>query len=761
MYEVDPPSENNVPWLQRIFAFLFRTVAYAQVSENFIETIRFTILEEGAVEECCSSVVFLPGIKGSVLKTGTDTLWPPTAFSNDVEQLALDETGESVNNVYVDGVLNTFYGAPIYSPFSDFMDDFVADGTISSWLSFPYDWRFSPEKIIENGVKTAGGTVDLIAEIETLAEQSQTGQVTIVAHSMGGFLGKVIIKQLENEGKENLIDSFVMIGVPQLGTPQAVAAILHGDDEGIVSGLIVSSIKARTIAQNMPSAYNLLPSPRYFEEVVSPVITFDPDASFTEAWRDFWGLFINTYADFFSFATGAGVVRTKPPEELLRVPEVLRAEFMTSAADLHNEYDNYEFPEHIRVVQVAGWGRPTTKEIEYRESHGFQSYRTVPTREGDKTVVYPSAISSIADETYFFNVFDYNDFSDSNAQHRDLLNTSPIQTLVESIIQEEDITETSFVTNTKPLLEDLADQLIVSTHSPVILGAYDELENFTGINSAQDLSADILLITENIPGSTFLYSGDGQYIFLPKGGTYHFVYKGIGDGLTTVEIEDFVADAVTLLASYSDIPTTENTNATSTVDSVVPEEAVIEIDLDGDGETDVLITADEAELSLNELIALLKEKIQALDIKKKLKKDLLKKIERIEKKVEKKKHQNAKLLAKFEDKITKQDAKGKLDTSDAAEILELLDILEAQAEDVVLDAEVLAELREKIEGLDIKKGLKNDLLKRVKKLEDKKSLIKDLSNITKKISKEAKQGKIDDIEAQELLNLLEQIESAL
>ena len=78
------------------------------------------------IEECCSSVVFLPGIKGSVLKTGSDTLWPPTIFSDDMAQLALNESGESVNDIYVDGVLDTFYGTPIYAPFSEFMANLVA-----------------------------------------------------------------------------------------------------------------------------------------------------------------------------------------------------------------------------------------------------------------------------------------------------------------------------------------------------------------------------------------------------------------------------------------------------------------------------------------------------------------------------------------------------------------------------------------------------------------------------------------------------------
>ena len=711
--------------------------------------------------ECCSSVVFLPGIKGSVLKTGLKTLWPPTVFSSDVAQLALDEAGESVNDVYVDGILNTFYGTPIYSPFSSFMDGIVADGLIHEWLPIPYDWRFSPEKILAEGVKMPGGTMDLMQEIETLAAQSQTGQVSIVAHSMGGLLGKVIIKTLEAEGKEGIIDSFVMIGTPQLGTPQAAAALLHGDDEGIVAGLIVRPAAARTIAQNMPSAYNLLPSPRYFAEVSDPIISFDPSSLFTHSWIEQWGNFINSYSDFFSFATGNDVPRENPPEHFLHAPEVLRPELMGAAADLHDEYDSYVFPEHIRVVQVAGWGRPTTKAIEYRESHSTPSYRIISTTEGDKTVVYSSATPVNLAETYFLNLSLFNQSESQNAQHRDLLNTMPMQDMIRNVIGENSILETNYVSETKPPLTETDTRLIVSVHSPVVLGAYDEFGNFTGIDPTQDLSAEILFITENIPDSAFLYSGESQHIFLPKSGTYRFVYKGIEEGPTTVEIANFVADVTEPLASYTDIPTTPGTIAEFTLDSEAPEETAIEIDVNGDGEIDLIVTPDGTELSLNELLALLEEKIQALDVKDKLKKDLLKKIDDLEEKIDKKKKKNAKTLSKLEKKITKEEAKGKIGAADAKEILELLDLLEVQAEDVILDAEVLALLKEKIRSLDIKKGLKNDLLKRVKKLEKKRELVKALSNLTKKVSNQGEKGNIDDADAQEILDLLKQIESAL
>ncbi|RJR13596.1 hypothetical protein C4585_01820 [Candidatus Parcubacteria bacterium] len=644
-----------------------RTLTFEYVAGEASETF----------EECCSSVLFLPGLKGSVLKNGSDTLWPPSVWSDDVPQLALDEDGNSVNEVFVDGIVNTAYGVSIYEPFSDFVDGLVTEGAISEWLPFPYDWRFSPEDAVGNGVKTASGVQDIVAEVEDLAGQSQTGQVTIVAHSMGGLVGKALIKKLEEEGKDNLIDSFVMVGVPQLGTPQAAAALLHGDDEGLGYGFIARASEIRAVAQNMPGAYSLLPSPRYFEEVLAPVVTFSTLANFTEPWRNFWGTFINTYPDFSEFATGQGVARTEPLEDLLRVPEILRTDLVEEAEDFHVEYDAYEFPDHIRVVQVAGWGRPTVKEIEYVETHGFPSYKPQFTVEGDKTVVYPSAISSVENETYFFNLDLYRDSENRTSQHGDLLNTAPIQDFTTKVIKEDIVIETNLITSEKPQAVNIVDKLIVSTHSPVVLGAYDEFGNFTGIDPNQDLLADILSIKEDIPGSTFLYSAESQYIFVPKNGTYNFVYKGVGNGPTTVTVEEFSNEVVIPKSSYSDIPTTENTSATLVINATAPEEAVIELDIDGNGEIDEEVLADGTELTLEELIVLLKQKIQALDAKNKLKKNLLKKVDNIEKKIKKDKKKKAqKAVEVLGKKIYNKEMKRKIGSASAEEFLKLLEQIE-------------------------------------------------------------------------------------
>lgn len=709
------------------------------------------------IPSCCSNVLFLPGIKGSVLEKNSDTLWPPTPFSlNDVNQLALTSEGKSINDVHTDGILNKFLGTSIYAPFSSFMDGLVTDGTIEKWLPLAYDWRFSPETILTDGIKTKNETINVIEEIEKLAANSKTKKVTIVAHSMGGLLGKAIIKKLQDEGKDNLIDSFVMVAAPQLGTPQAIASILHGDDEGIAAGFIVNPISIRRIAQNMPGAYNLLPSSRYFTEAPDPVIKFNESALFTQTWRDFWGMTLNTYSSFLSFMTGTGVTRAKPVEQELQDPEVLSPAFMTNANNFHNVYDDYQFPEHIRVVQVAGWGSPTVKAVNYKNYHGYPSYETLFTREGDRAVVYPSAISSVADETYFFDIFDYNDLSDADTQHRDLLNVSPIQNLIELVLKKQDITENSFISNEKPALNDIKDQLLVSTHSPVILGAYDQSGNFTGIDPNQNLSADILSVKEDIPGSAFLYTAGGQNIFLPKNGNYNFIYQGTGVGPTTVTIQNFTVDTATTAASYTDIPTIANTKAAFTVESVAPANTEIALDYNGDGTTDEIISPDDgAKLSLNELMVLIKSKISGFNLQNKIKQNLLKQITNLEKKIENKRRKNTKIFSDLSKKISRQEMKGKINAGDAAMILNLLNLLEAQSENLALDPVVFLDLKTKIQSLSIK--TKNDLLKRVENLGKKQMLIKTLSNISKNIIKKSEKGKIADEDAQAIIDLLNKI----
>src|SRR3989344_8452674 len=196
VYEVDPPSPNNVPWLQRVFAFIFGTAAHAQPPEDLIETIRFTILEEGAAEECCSSVLFLPGIMGSRLYEDGEKRWEPSG-EEDVQALYLDAEGKSISaDTTVTEVIDEIpvTGGNIYESFLTDLVTASSAGTIAGYAAVPYDWRLSMPDILADG--------ELEETLRTLAASSQTGKVAIVAHSNGGFLARALINELGAEASE-------------------------------------------------------------------------------------------------------------------------------------------------------------------------------------------------------------------------------------------------------------------------------------------------------------------------------------------------------------------------------------------------------------------------------------------------------------------------------------------------------------------------------------------------------------------------------
>jgi pimeloyl-ACP methyl ester carboxylesterase len=192
-----------------------------------------------------SNVLFLPGIEGSRLyrpgALGEDRLWEPSSDA-DAQDLALDLEGQSTrNDIYTKDVIGTSYvgGPKIYDTFSDTMNTMKSQGTIGDWEAIPYDWRLSLDdilnygnnvngKIYYSGTQRATSTPYIIQELKKLAASSHSGKVTIVAHSNGGLVAKRLTQILGESVASQLIDKIVFVDVPQLGTPKAVAGLLHG-----------------------------------------------------------------------------------------------------------------------------------------------------------------------------------------------------------------------------------------------------------------------------------------------------------------------------------------------------------------------------------------------------------------------------------------------------------------------------------------------------------------------------------------------------
>ena len=132
--------------------------------------------------------------------------------------------------------------------------------------------------------------------------------MTIITHSNGGLIAKALVQKLKdtNNPLYEKIDKIIFIGVPQVGTPEAFISLLHGVNVG--KGFIMSANRARNIALNMPTIYNLLPSQNYFTNpqipfVLDKLITFQDKEIFAQKIAEY-GLAIENYFELKNYILG-------------------------------------------------------------------------------------------------------------------------------------------------------------------------------------------------------------------------------------------------------------------------------------------------------------------------------------------------------------------------------------------------------------------------------------------------------------------------
>ncbi|HEU5100410.1 MAG TPA: hypothetical protein VFU22_15385 [Roseiflexaceae bacterium] len=128
------------------------------------------------------------------------------------------------------------------------------------WI-FPYDWR-------ADLVTTSERLDALVNQALARANYPQSNpalwsvrRVNIVAHSMGGLLGRYYIS---NSVRASQVDQLITLGAPQLGTAGFLKALVYGDTMGPwFLGIGLNPEEIKDVVQNMPSGYQLLPSPTY------------------------------------------------------------------------------------------------------------------------------------------------------------------------------------------------------------------------------------------------------------------------------------------------------------------------------------------------------------------------------------------------------------------------------------------------------------------------------------------------------------------
>lgn len=590
----------------RTFAQYIVPVAHAQGSfevRRFAITFTLTEAEPECQGTCASSVLFLPGIQASRLyedRFGFDEkVWEPLN-NGDVRQLAMTASGESVNEIYTKDIIDeVFLLGSVYGGFSAFLDSLKAseENVIQDWAPYAYDWRYSVQDIAEYGTQYKDKVVDAISEIERLKQESYTEKVTIIAHSNGGLLAKAIMQRLEAEGRIDLIDSVILIAVPQTGTPKALGTVLHGYDQTIGYGLIVNAKTAREVINNLPGVYGLLPSERYVDELNEPIITFQ-SGSLTDPYRALYGDTIDSSLGLQRFLEGSDIFERDINDEV-NLPARANSAHLAEANVLQADLDTWRAPAGVSVVEVVGTGLSTMKAAEYRTLFEDECLQTggegtgclpeaqlkpfaLLSKYGDGTVMQRSAEAYQGEkDKYFVNLREIeNSNPNDSITHHNIIEATSVQALVKNLIAKTQVIENQFISQNHTEFDDVYDIEVID--SPIRMLATDEFGNQTGVVQVDGEHR----IVQDIPGSQYFEFGGSKYIVVPHGTNRTTTLYGEAYGGYTL---------TTAVLSASDVQSTqsvlENASTTpslvATYSNIAGEYSSIQTDLDGDGEIDL------------------------------------------------------------------------------------------------------------------------------------------------------------------------------
>lgn len=544
-----------------------------------------------------SPIVFLPGSQASELYErieGEEDEKRWFGGNGDSKRLRMNGDGTSREDIYTGDAIEEVFGVNIYKTFFQYLDALKAEGTIPDWKWLSYDWRYGSGTIVENAVQLEGEVGYLAQKVEAMATSSPTGKVTLIGHSKGGNVAKMIAKKLEDEGKASLLDKMIFVGTPQLGTPAAMMGLLHGDEVNIP--FLLSKENARTLAENMPNAYELLPSQKYFDTVSAPVIEFEEDVEEIYDFRDLYDESINTFDEMQRFFLGDEGQRSEPDNGDTDSPNVLSENLLSGANVLQNALTGWMPPTNVAVHEIAGWGLDTPVAIRYDDCDipfcsdelSNLDRKLIFTSDGDETVVTPSAVSmeGVVEE-YFVNMDKINDDTLSNKSHKNLLEVTNIQTLIQNILTNVDELP-QHITNIIPTPEN-DKRYRLRMKSPVDVHLYDEHGNHTGVTERTDEGT---FFVEEIPNSYYFELGEKKYLGVDDRDVT-IELQGTDTGTFTFEVDTVVADETGETVTFENIPVTENMKGMLMIDGETGS-SDLKIDIDGDGEMDETISVEEA-----------------------------------------------------------------------------------------------------------------------------------------------------------------------
>lgn len=194
------------------------------------------------------TIILVPGGGGSRLTMQNQEIWPPTlvelgAGYNRTPQLL--SSNVKVGTI-LDAIPKLFPCYGVYGPLQDDLGK-IAKSCGAQFVNFPYDWR-------KDVLVTAA---DLTKKIKSCVK-SANDEITLVGHSMGNLLIRIILESGDYSGKSwfGNIKRYVGICGPHYGVPEILKYTL-----GLSSWLGISASDMKTLSKDprYPSCYQCLP----------------------------------------------------------------------------------------------------------------------------------------------------------------------------------------------------------------------------------------------------------------------------------------------------------------------------------------------------------------------------------------------------------------------------------------------------------------------------------------------------------------------
>ena len=512
-------------------------------------------VKTGMITVSHTPVLFIPGIYGTELHKGTDTLWLDidtalTSLTDSfLDPLELKQDLTPSDPGITTGPVIRFI-QPTLAPRATFTfhytDKLIKEFTDRGYLegqdffTFPYDWRFSVSE----------GAIALKNRINEILDQTGATKINIIAHSTGGL----ITKKYVSENSDHKLHKVVFVGVPNLGAPKAINVLLTGDT-GITSLGGVGNIEMKKLAQNLPIAYDLSPSANYYSL----------KGSFFSIVQ--LNLFSETIENLDYLSTKAHLISTHG----------LNNQAFNNATALHAvEFDNFDLSTRgIDLWNIVGCKAGTIgRVIETVDIFGSIAYSVEEEAPGDGTVPLESATH--------LPILSNHKFYALKASHGEMPSQDAIRQQIYMIIADDSPTVPYDSTITQDIGKCKLKGQVISVYSPIDIMITDQDGRYAG-------PLDDGSIVNDIPNADYIALGEHKTVYLPDddGQAYTIKLRGTGDGAFTVKVETIDDSNTTGVQIFPNVPVSPQLAGSIVSDNA---QVQLQLDLNGDGTVDQVLS---------------------------------------------------------------------------------------------------------------------------------------------------------------------------